>query len=299
MLTTTVVGSFPAKPVLSISGIYTKADADPYESALKKAVEAQISAGVSIISDGQVRGDFLRIFAARIGGYDGITLRAKPERNGSIVAGDFALAKKIAGGRARVKGILTGPSTLALNSRIAGAPYKSNADLGLAGDLTEVLCEEARELERCGAAMLGIDEPMFSTGIDLRGRLEFVDAIAAQVRIPVALHVCGDVRGVFDALLKLEHVSILDHEMCGTPQNLEAITAAKLEGTGKRLAYGVIDTRKERVESIDEIAQRIRTATDLFGNGVIIKPDCGLRNLSFESASAKLANMCAAAKKVF
>jgi len=299
MLTTTVVGSFPAKPELSISGIYTKADADLYESALKKAVEAQIGAGVSIISDGQVRGDFLRIFTTRIGGYDGLALRAKPERSGSIVAGDFLLAKKVANGRARIKGILTGPNTLALNSRIAGAPYKSNADLRLAEDLTEVLCGEARELQRCGAAMLSIDEPMFSTGVDLHGRLELVDAIAAQVRIPVALHVCGDVRGVFDALLKLEHVSILDHEMCSAPQNLEAITAAKLEGAGKRLAYGVVDTREERVESIEEMALRIRTATDLFGDDVIIKPDCGLRNLSFESASAKLANMCAAAKRVF
>ena len=298
VLITSVVGSFPLSPAARMNAFYPHSS-DPFETAIKDAVEAEINAGIDIISDGQVRNDFIRLFTSKISGYEDTNVRGKVEHTGPIVSTDFEIAKKCAAGRAKVKGVLTGPNTLALSSRIAPyAPYSSPKDLKLANDIAEVLCVEARALERLGASMISIDEPFFSTGAKLDGRLELVERIAGSVRVPVALHVCGDVRGIFDLLLKMENVSVLDHEICETPQNLDVINRRKLEDHGKRLAYGVISSGNERVESIDELRMRIEKAVNLFGDSVIIKPDCGLRKLPFESASKKLALMCRAAREI-
>ncbi len=291
---TSVVGSFPLSPAARMNAFYPHSS-DPFETAIKDAVEAQISAGIDIISDGQVRNDFVRLFTSKISGY----VRGKVEHTGPIVSRDIEIAKKCAAGRAQVKGVLTGPNTLALSSHIAPyAPYSSPKDLKLADDIAEVLCVEARALERLGANMISIDEPFFSTGAKLDGRIKLIDRIAESVRIPVALHVCGDVRGIFDILLRMESVSVLDHEICETPQNLEVINRRKLEDNGKRLAYGVVNSGSERVENADELRVRIENAVSLFGDSVIIKPDCGLRKLPFEAALKKLAAMCAATREV-
>lgn len=295
---TSVVGSFPLSPAARMNAFYPHSS-DPFETAIKDAVEAQINAGIDIISDGQVRNDFIRLFTSKIGGYEDTNVRGKIGHAGPIVSRDFEIAKKCAAGRVQVKGVLTGPNTLALSSHIAPyAPYSSPKDLKLADDIAEVLCVEAKALERLGANMISIDEPFFSTGAKLDGRLELVSRIAESVRIPVALHVCGDVRGIFDILLKMESISVLDHEICETQENLEVISRKKLEEYGKRLAYGVVSSGSERVESADELRVRIENAVSLFGDSVIIKPDCGLRKLPFEAASKKLALMCAATREI-
>ena len=69
---TTVVGSYPSLPkdpqsigtkLSNYLGIY-----DPYIPALELAVKDQINANIDIISDGQVRGDMIEIFAKNISG---------------------------------------------------------------------------------------------------------------------------------------------------------------------------------------------------------------------------------------
>ena len=69
---TTVIGSYPSPPIEPVSftskissllGSY-----DPYQSAVEFAVEEQISAGINIITAGQVRGDMIEIFSSQITG---------------------------------------------------------------------------------------------------------------------------------------------------------------------------------------------------------------------------------------
>ncbi|HLY32463.1 MAG TPA: hypothetical protein VKQ36_15670, partial [Ktedonobacterales bacterium] len=55
-LLTTVVGSYPT-------------DGLPPRRAIQRAVEDQIAAGIDLISDGQVRGDMIAIFARAIPGF--------------------------------------------------------------------------------------------------------------------------------------------------------------------------------------------------------------------------------------
>ncbi|MCU0630733.1 MAG: methionine synthase, partial [Methanoregulaceae archaeon] len=63
LLPTTVVGSYP---VVSGHGIRTLFD--PLSSAVKTAVEDQVTAGIDIISDGQVRGDMVHLFTNSLPG---------------------------------------------------------------------------------------------------------------------------------------------------------------------------------------------------------------------------------------
>lgn len=305
---TSVVGSFPAEEGLdraeALAGFYAGRPVDPFEDALRDAVESQVAAGIDWVSDGQVRADMITLFSAHIPGMkvaDGRTTVVgtiePPAR--SITRGDLLMAKRFAGDRARVKGILTGPSTLALSCAVADG-YRDERDLQLVHDIARVLRREAEELVANGAVAVQIDEPFFSTGVDeLTARLAAVDTIARGLAVPVAMHVCGDVSDLMGEFLALEHVTILDHEFAASPQVLDAISRDDLEGSGKRIGYGCVRSDDATVEDVPTIVSRIRAAVSKLGaENIIIDPDCGMRAFPHEVARAKLENMVKAAREV-
>src|SRR5579863_1472941 len=110
-LLTTVVGSYPTADL-------------PPRRAVRWVVEEQIAAGIELIADGQVHGDMIATFAERIPGIqqadDGVwEVRAALDQPAMpITVGDYALAERVAAGRATVKGVITGPVTLALALRV-------------------------------------------------------------------------------------------------------------------------------------------------------------------------------------
>ena len=59
VLPTTVVGSYPVARSPSLRSLL-----DPLKSAVETAVTDQLTAGIDIISDGQVRGDMITAFAS-------------------------------------------------------------------------------------------------------------------------------------------------------------------------------------------------------------------------------------------
>ena len=63
--------------------------------------------------------------------------------------------------------------------------------------------------------------------------------------------------------------------------------------------FGLVAIAKSRVESVEEIRERLRQALEhIDGERIIAAPDCGLGLLSREMAVAKLRNLCAAAKAI-
>src|SRR5512138_3853451 len=107
MLITTVVGSYPTD-----IDVHSEDDA---RKAIEIAVNDQIKAGISVISDGQVRADMVGIFAMNMRGYRHesgryhITGRIESPDTPATVQ-DYLYAKKAAGGKVVVKGIVTGPT---------------------------------------------------------------------------------------------------------------------------------------------------------------------------------------------
>ncbi|MFA7072200.1 MAG: methionine synthase, partial [Methanoculleus sp.] len=122
LLPTTVVGSYP---VVKGSGIF--ALVDPLKHAVEVAVADQVAAGIDIISDGQVRGDMIRAFTSRLPGIRGSSVvgKVQPARQ-PITVGDtkYALSR-----HPKVKGILTGPSTLAHGLAVETPFYRNKDEL--------------------------------------------------------------------------------------------------------------------------------------------------------------------------
>jgi 5-methyltetrahydropteroyltriglutamate--homocysteine methyltransferase len=288
VLATTVVGSYPVVKRGGLMSFF-----DPLHSAVETAVADQIGTGIDIISDGQVRGDMITTFASKLPGVREQEVIGKIQpAAGAISVADtkYALSKF-----PKVKGIITGPSTLAHGLHISTPMYRNKEELAL--DLAAALVVEARSLEAAGATLLQLDEPILSTGIaDLAIGKQAVELIASSVHIPVCMHVCGNIANVIDEILKY-NVTVLDFEFSNNQANLDIISRRDL--TGKMLGYGCVDSSVDEVETVPEIRKRIEKAVEYFDPKILlIDPDCGMRMRSRESAYWKLKNMCDAAKEV-
>jgi 5-methyltetrahydropteroyltriglutamate--homocysteine methyltransferase len=287
-LPTTVVGSYPV-----VRGKGLRALIDPLQPAVETAVADQLEAGIDIISDGQVRGDMIGMIAGALPGIkhrDVTGVVRAPQKPITLADTRYALTR-----HPKVKGILTGPSTLAHGLRIATPSYRNKAELAL--DIAQALATEARALEDAGVTLIQIDEPILSTGAaDLHAAQQAVQTITSVVRVPTCLHVCGDLSAVIDDVLRIR-VNILDFEFANNPANRELIGGKDLGG--RTLGYGVVDSSDPGVESVEVIEKRIREAVDRFDPAtLLIDPDCGLRMLTREAAFGKLRNMAAAAARV-
>jgi len=284
-LPTTVVGSYP---VVKGSGLLARMD--PLKHAVEVAVADQITAGIDIISDGQVRGDMIHAFTSHLPGIRGSSVVGKVQpaaRPITLADTKYALSR-----HPKVKGILTGPSTLAHGLALETPFYRNKDELVL--DLAQALAVEADYLQNAGVTLLQIDEPIFSTGAaNIAIGREAVNAIVGRLRVPVCLHVCGNLSDVVDDVLRTD-VAVFDFEFANNPENLEVLSGKDLRG--RMIGYGCVDSADPGVESVETIRKRIEAGIDVFSPGaMLIDPDCGLRMQSREAASGKLKNMVAAA----
>ncbi len=288
VLATTVVGSYPVVKTGGLKSLF-----DPLAGAVETAVTDQIGAGIDIISDGQVRGDMIGAFTSKLPGIREQEVIGKIQpAAAAITAADTKYARSKF---PKVKGIITGPTTLAHGLHISTPMYRSKEEVAL--DLAAALVTEARALEATGITLLQIDEPILSTGIaDLGVAKQAVEQIASSVRVPTCMHVCGNLGNVLDEILKF-NVNVLDFEFSKNPQNLDILSRRDLDG--KMLGYGCVDSSSETVETVPEIKKRIEKGVEYFDPKILlIDPDCGMRMRSRESAYWKLKNMCDAAKEV-
>jgi 5-methyltetrahydropteroyltriglutamate--homocysteine methyltransferase len=288
VLATTVVGSYPVVKGGGLMRLH-----DPLRTAVETAVGDQIAAGIDIISDGQVRGDMIGAFASHLPGIrdQEVIGRIQPAA-GPITVGDtkYAISKA-----PKVKGIITGPTTLAHGLHISTPMYRNKDEL--VPDLAAALLAEARALEASGVALLQIDEPILSTGIaDLNVAKRAIDMLTSGLRTPVCLHVCGNLGNILDELLKY-NVNVFDFEFANNPANLDLLSRRDLNG--RMIGFGCVDSTTDRIESTAEIRKRIEKGVEIFDPKImLIDPDCGLRMRTREAAYAKLKYMCDAAKEV-
>jgi 5-methyltetrahydropteroyltriglutamate--homocysteine methyltransferase len=287
VLPTTVVGSYPVVRTASLRSLL-----DPLKSAVETAVTDQLTAGIDIISDGQVRGDMITAFASRLPGIRGQQVVGKvlpPDRSITVLDTRYALSR-----HPWVKGILTGPSTLAHALQIATPMYRDRADLTL--DLAQALAYEAKALQDAGVTLLQIDEPIFSTGAaDLATGGQAIQVLTSLLQKPVCLHVCGALVGVIDEILKLR-VAGFDFEFAGNDVNLQVLSGKDL---GDRfLGFGCVNSNDPAVEKVQVIKKRIQAGIEAFGpDRMLIDPDCGLRMLTRETAFQKLKAMVDATRE--
>jgi 5-methyltetrahydropteroyltriglutamate--homocysteine methyltransferase len=288
VLATTVVGSYPVVKGGGLMSFF-----DPLRSAVETAVGDQLAAGIDIISDGQVRGDMIGAFASHLPGIreQDVIGKVQPAA-GPITVHDtkYAISKS-----PWVKGIITGPTTLAHGLHISTPMYRTKEEL--VPDIAVALLAEARALEAAGITLLQIDEPIFSTGIaDLDVGKQAIEMITTGLHTPVCMHICGNLGNVIDEILKF-NVNVLDFEFANNPANLDLLSRRDL--AGKMIGYGCVDTTTDRIESTAEIRKRIEKGVEIFDPKImLIDPDCGMRMRTREAAYAKMKYMCDATKEV-
>jgi len=308
----TVVGSYPVvtkepeniwEKLLDILGIY-----DRYRYAIERAVKDQLDAGVDIVSDGQVRGDMVEIFVKGLYGFEDKRVVGRVEFLEPITLKDIKFAREIidrqAKGKKGIKGIITGPCTIAASVKVENY-YCDNRDETLIYDLANALKREVESIQDY-VSVIQIDEPILSTGLyDLDTARRAIKRICENIKVPVVLHVCGDVSDIFQELNTF-NVDVLDHEFASTRKNLDI-----LEEISKKIGFGCINTKIKSVESVDDVKDLLKEALEILRNNplfsdvkdeemlkyIMIDPDCGMRPLPVDVAYKKLKVMVNASEE--
>lgn len=292
VLPTTVVGSYPTVPAKTLAE-RARHFADPLKASVNIAVQEQIDAGISIISDGQIRGDMIGTFASKLPGIreKNVIGPVKPASQYITVADTkYALSK-----HPFVKGIITGPSTLTYGLHLNTSQYRDKKELTV--DITTALLREAHGLCQTGISILQLDEPIFSIGVsDLTIGKEAIQRFRDEIPLPLCLHVCGPVHTIIDEYISMP-VDILDLEGTQDAQNLSVLSRNELKG--RYIGYGCVDTTKPVLETVQDIISRVEQALEhISPQQILLDPDCGMRMLPHAIAHEKIIRLCTAAKSI-
>ena len=281
-LITTVVGSYPTNPSEREMANSYFTHEDPYKKSLEKAVQAQLNAGIEIVSDGQTRNGMIELFVQGLRGFrvkEKFEIVSEINYKGPITIEDQRSVREILPEDSMLKGIITGPWTL-----VKSCDNKFyDDDLTAAWDAAEALKNEAQTLSDV-CDVIQLDEPLFSVDYPEQAK-ELVEKVL-DIDKPTALHACGDVSDIAEQLIEFD-IDILDHEFAENPGLYEVYADLEFD---QRLAVGVVTT-KTPVEDVGTIQSRIEKAANIFGTKTMIDPDCGLRNLPEKAAYEKLDNM--------
>ncbi|MCC6445408.1 MAG: methionine synthase [Armatimonadetes bacterium] len=329
LLPTTVIGSYSLPKWLEEAreahraGQLTDAQIEEaHDAAIKSALKDQETAGVDIITDGELRREtMIYFFAGRIGGFrlygplrpigtlDPAIRMPDPVVYEKVSRGDLGLAAhfRFAQGFSarKVKVCVTGPHMLA--KRCTNEAYASDRDLVF--DLAAVLNEELKEIAAAGCDFIQIDEPVW-VGYPEEVKSWAVEAFNRTVEgvgAKIALHICygnyqrkrlfpGEYRDLFPAVLEADASQLVLEFAVSDFADLKLLQEYP---TDKEIGVGVIDVKSDEIETPETVASRIRTALKVIPpEKMYINPDCGLKFTPRDIAFAKLKAMAAGARIV-
>lgn len=241
------------------------------DRATRQAVQAQVDAGLDLVTDGLVRWKDPILHVSRR--FDGVTAGEIKDGfpgiggsyrvpvvedaiawSGPILVEDYLFAKE--GIDRPIKVILTGPFTLA-KVAVDRAYDDSNA---LAMGMAIALNQEIRALQDAGVETVQIDEPAL-----LVHKAEFPvftrlwEVLGRGVTAHMALHLAGgDIAGLHPGILRLKRLAWLSLDLVAGRGSLDLFRDQPFpEGLG--LGLGLIDGRSESIENPEELATLIRS----------------------------------------
>jgi 5-methyltetrahydropteroyltriglutamate--homocysteine methyltransferase len=323
ILPTTVVGSYSMPGWLErlkteyFARRISRHDLDEvHDTAVKAAIKDQETAGLDIVTDGELRRDnMIDYFVERLPGVD-IDRSSKKFYydfyNSSVsgklpmaplgLADDFRFLRKFTD--RETKFCVTGPHSL--TKRIRNNFYPSEEAFAM--DLARVMNLEVKELVKVGAKIIQIDEPYFS-GFpeDISWGVNAINAMVDGVGATIAVHICygnrygkpsweGSYRYLFPKILdaKIQQLTLEFARRGG-----EDLDVFKELPAPFQLGVGVIDVKTQAVETADVVAERIRKALEVVpAERMFILPDCGCFHLPRDVAFAKLCAMVEGTKVV-
>jgi len=280
-----------------------------HDNAVKAAIKDQETAGVDVITDGELRRDnMMDYFLERLPGvqidrsskkfyYDfyNCSVQGKLPMAPLGLAGDFQFLRSFTDREAKF--CVTGPH--ALTKRIHNEFYPSEEALAM--DLARVLNLELKELVKAGARIIQIDEPYYS-GFpdDIAWCVNTLNTMVEGVDAKIVVHICygnrygkpsweGTYRYLFPRILEAKvHQLTLEFARRGG-EDLDLFREFK---PPFELGVGVIDVKTQAVETADMVAERVRKALEFVpAERVSVLPDCGCFHLPRDIAFAKLCAM--------
>jgi len=286
------------------------------DDAVDLAIRDQETAGVDIITDGEMRriGFFTAEFYSHMTGlrqlpprrqlgvvghdqresYEAVESLAAP--NGLGLLEEYHYLKAHANRPFKMP--IPGPYTLA--GRIKpGSVYKDRVEVAYA--LADIINRELKALVAAGAEFIQVDEPSYA--VHAHSPKAFVDLFnttVAGLNAKIGVHLCfGNFVGrpvakrayrpLFPHILDM-NVSQFALEFAN--RELAEIDLWKQFPNDKELAAGVVDVKNYYCETPEDVAERIRTALKFVApDKLSITPDCGFSQTARWAARRKLVAM--------
>ena len=283
-------------------------------------LKEQEDAGIDIVTDGeQSRIHFVHGILEHIDGIDwakktrmGIrnnryeaevpTVTARVARRAPVHSEEVRFAR--AHTRQKLKFEMPGPMTIC--DTIADAHYGRRSDMAMA--FAKILNEEARELAALDVDVIQLDEPAFNVFMDevKDWGVAALDAALAGVSCKTAVHICygygieanvkwkqtlgsewRQYEEIFPAI-NASRVNMVSLECAGSKVPMSLISLLK----DKEIMVGAIDVATNRIETPEEVASVLKTATQYASADRIYGcSNCGLAPLPRNVAVGKLKSL--------
>lgn len=280
------------------------------DDATLLAIRDQETAGIDIITDGEVRREsYSNRFATALEGVDldnpGEALDRSGHPNpvprvvGKIRRKHAVQVRDVQFLRVntdrQIKITVPGPFTMAQQAQ--NDFYKSEAEM--AYDYAQAVNEEIRDLFAAGADVVQIDEPYMQARPEKAREygVEVLNRALEGVTGRTAVHICFGYAAVIHA--RPNGYSFLP-ELCGCSAHQISIETAQsnldcavLDSlSNKEIMLGVLDLSTNEIEHPEVVAARIRRALPhVPPERLIIAPDCGLKYLPRDVAYGKMKAM--------
>lgn len=331
---TTVVGSYPFPGWLEFATKnlqqFGAADINEMiEDAVIAAIHDQVTAGLDVITDGeQTRLDFNLSFYGFIKGIENNETEtrkfgpaAHDQRGKNSIVGEltapnglgavkeFQRLQRLAPAGPVLKASVPGPYTLS-GRLLPNDQYKDRYAITEA--LLPIVRAELEALVAAGCTEITVDEPSMSCYAYKEDTKRFVDIFNRTVKPVVgkcnlSTHLCfGNFKGrpvgyrsikpmlpdFLDMTVDEIHIEMANREFAEI--ELLAPFAEKMN-----VAVGVIDVKNYYIETVDDVASRIRKCLQYVpAEKLSVAPDCGLSQTARWASRQKLTNMVLGAKKV-
>ena len=279
------------------------------------AIRAQEEAGLDIVSDGEIRREsYSNRFATALDGVDLDNPGSALDRSGhpnpvprivgrirrrhAVEVEDLKFLR--AHTDRQVKITVPGPFTMLQQAQ--NDFYGSEEEAAM--DYAEAVNAEIRDLFAAGADVVQIDEPYMQARPEKARQygLAALNRALDGITGTTAVHICFGYAAIiherpsgYSFLPELAQCSCRQVSVETAQSHLDCSALQALDG--KRVMVGCIDLSTPEVETVDTIAGRIRRALPYVKpENVILAPDCGMKYLARDVATAKLRAMVAAAK---
>jgi 5-methyltetrahydropteroyltriglutamate--homocysteine methyltransferase len=291
--------------------------AEAQDDATLLAIRAQEQAGLDIVTDGEIRREsYSNRFATALEGIDidnpGTALDrsghpnpvprivGKIRRKHAVEVDDLKFLKRHTSRQTKI----TVPGPFTMSQQAQNDFYKSPAEAAM--DYAVAVNEEIRDLFAAGADVVQIDEPYMQARPEPAREygLKALNRALEGINGMTAVHICFGYAAIIHA--RPSGYSFLP-ELAGSPvrqisietaqSNLDTSVLQKLPG--KKIMVGCIDLSDMKVETPQQVADRLRRALKhVKPQDVIVAPDCGMKYLPREVAVAKMKAMVEGAKLV-